>query len=592
MEKRFLTTMLAMMAFFALVSYIYPILYPPPPKAPSAKTQAGAPVSGAVAPGSTATYSSLNGEATSNQPAYQGPTGPPTDPWAIASAPDSLNAPIRDIVVETRDIRAIVTENGGRLKSLTLKNYNRDKINPATPDSPLDMVNPLNKDLPLGLWLTQESGDGRVSLANLTFTADRASLTVDPEGVGVLTLTARTNVGLAIVKTLTFKGQGFLLGQSIKLTNEGNFNYQGRLGQTIPVVSYSLRPTRYGAVAGFINQNLFSEAPADAGEELAALARVNADWLGYMDQHFLSAFVFEKGADGQSPEGLKLGAERAGEGVGYRLFQSRPLSLPKGGSVVYTQNLYFGPKEATSLATAGHNLGASLDYGWFSLLAKPLIWLLRLFYDLVGNYGVAIILVTIIIKIALWPLTAKGYQSMKKMQAIQPQIAKLKVKYKDDNKAFQEEMMRVYKVYGVSPLGGCLPMILQIPFFIAFYRVLDYALELRGAPFALWITDLSVPDRLFYFDVKLPLLEAPTGIPVLTLLMGVTMIWQQRMTPSMGDPTQAKIMAFMPLIFIFILINMPSGLVLYWLVNNILSIFQQKLINKSAKSTAPVKAKT
>jgi YidC/Oxa1 family membrane protein insertase len=268
--------------------------------------------------------------------------------------------------------------------------------------------------------------------------------------------------------------------------------------------------------------------------------------------------------------------------------------LAQGGSVTFTQNLYYGPKDADDLAAAGHYLERSLDYGWFSFLAKPLIWLLRLFYDLVGNYGVAIILVTIIIKVALWPLTAKSYKSMKEMQKLQPKIAKLKEKYKDDNKAFQQEMMQLYRAYKVSPMGGCLPMLLQIPFFIAFYRVLDYTLELRGAPFMLWITDLSVPDRLFYFSFKLPLLDEPTGIPVLTLLMGATMIWQQKMTPSMGDPTQAKIMMFMPLIFIFILLNMPSGLVLYWLVNNILSIFQQKLINRPATpaSTASSPAKT
>jgi YidC/Oxa1 family membrane protein insertase len=171
-------------------------------------------------------------------------------------------------------------------------------------------------------------------------------------------------------------------------------------------------------------------------------------------------------------------------------------------------------------------------------------------------------------------------------------MAKLKERHKDDNKAYQQAVIELYRTYKVSPLGGCLPMLLQIPFFIAFYRVLDYALELRGAPFALWITDLSVPDRLFYFSFKLPLLDQPTGIPVLTLLMGFTMIWQQKMTPSMGDPAHAKIMMLMPLIFIFILLNMPSGLVLYWLVNNILSIFQQKLINRPAKPAVKPAAKT
>jgi YidC/Oxa1 family membrane protein insertase len=576
MDKRFLTTMIALMAFFMLVSYLYPILYPPPPKS--------------TKPTATTTTTSTNATAPTlaNQPNVSAPVSPsaPTDPWSI-NAQDNNASPPREIVVETEDYKAIITENGGRLKSFTLNHYLKDKINPNTPDGPLEMVNPKSLDLPLGLWLTQENGEGRVSLANLRFTADRDNIKVETNGLETLTLTARTNVGLVITKTLTFKGRGYLIGQTIKLNNEGGFLYQGRLGQTLPVVSYSLRPTRYGAVAGFVNQKVFSEAPSSAGKELTALQQFNADWLGYMDQHFLSAFLFDRGVDGQSPEGLRLGTESLPDNAGFRVFQSRPLSLPPNGSATYTQNIYYGPKKAQDLAEAGYHLNLSLDYGWFTILATPLIWLLRLFYSLVGNYGVAIILVTIIIKIALWPLTAKSYRSMKEMQKLQPKMAKLREKHKGDNKAMQEEMMQLYRTYKVSPLGGCLPMLLQIPFFIAFYRVLDYALELRGAPFALWITDLSVPDRLFYFSFKLPLLDEPTGIPVLTLLMGATMIWQQKMTPTMGDPMQAKIMMFMPLFFIFILLNMPSGLVLYWLVNNILSIYQQKLINRPAKAVSP-----
>ncbi|MDR1870518.1 MAG: membrane protein insertase YidC [Deltaproteobacteria bacterium] len=578
MEKRFLATMIALMAFFMIVSYIYPRLYPPPPKSTKAVTPVAAKEETITPSATTPSAPSAPGQPSSIAP---------VDPWAIGQPGDGPAPPAKDIVIETTDIRVVVTENGGRFKSLTLNKYMRDKINPHTPNAPLDMVVPSAKDLPLGLWLAQDNGDVKVSLANLKFTSDQGDFSVGPGGQKSLTLTARANGGLTVTKILTFYGEGYLVGQVIKLTNEGTYHYQGRLGQTIPVVAYSLRPTRYGAVAGYINQNFFSESTKDAGEELAALRTVSADWLGYMDQHFLSAFVFERGDDGQSPEGLRLGTEPQTDGPGYRLFQSRPISLAPGASTSLVQNVYYGPKDSEALTTAGHQLSRSLDYGWFSLLATPLIWLLKLFYDLVGNYGVAIILVTIIIKMALWPLTAKSYRSMKQMQKLQPKVAKLREKYKDDNKTMQAEMMQLYKTYKVSPLGGCLPMLLQIPFFIAFYRVLDYTLELRGAPFCLWITDLSVPDRLFYFTFKLPLLDEPTGIPVLTLLMGVTMVWQQKMTPSMGDPTQAKIMMFMPLIFIFILLNMPSGLVLYWLVNNIISIFQQKLINRPAKSATP-----
>jgi YidC/Oxa1 family membrane protein insertase len=587
MEKRFLVTMLVMTVFFLAVSYIYPILYPPPPKSAStAQTPAASQTQvsqGAVSPVTPEAWS---------DPTAQVPSVP-TDPWAVASSPESLAEPAGEIRVKTADFQAVITENGGRLKSLTLNHYLKDKIDPQTPSSPQEMVNVSNDwELPWGMWLTPENGDGRVSLTNLRFKADRSDMVVQAGQVGTLTLTAQTNTGLTITKVLTFRGDGYLIGQTVRLTNGGSFNYQGRLGLTMPVVSYSVRPTRYGAVGGFINQELFSESPSGAGKDLAALQRPSVDWLGYMDQHFLSAFVFERGADGLTPEGLKVGTETLPDQSGYRIFQSRPMSLPPGGTVSFTQNFFSGPKDSRDLTAAGYYLDRSLDYGWFTVLAKPLIWLLRLFYQLVGNYGVAIILVTVIIKIALWPLTAKSYKSMKQMQKLQPLMTKIREKYKDDREGMQRELMQLYKTYKVSPVGGCLPMLLQIPFFIAFYRVLDYALELRGAPFMLWINDLSAPDRLFHFAFKLPLLDEPTGIPVLTLLMGATMIWQQKMTPSMGDPMQAKMMMLMPIIFIVVLLNMPSGLVLYWLVNNILSIFQQKLINRPAQPVLAGSKKT
>jgi YidC/Oxa1 family membrane protein insertase len=186
---------------------------------------------------------------------------------------------------------------------------------------------------------------------------------------------------------------------------------------------------------------------------------------------------------------------------------------------------------------------------------------------------------------------------MRQMQKIQPLLVALRQRHKDDRETMNKEMMQLYKTYKINPMGGCLPMLLQIPFFIAFYRVLDYALELRGAPFLLWIQDLSAPDRLFDLGVRIPFLEPPTGIPVLTIIMTVSMIWQQKLTPTMGDPMQAKMMMLMPVVFAIILINMPAGLVLYWLVNNMLSILQQKLVNRPAPGSAeaaapPAKAKS
>jgi YidC/Oxa1 family membrane protein insertase len=297
-----------------------------------------------------------------------------------------------------------------------------------------------------------------------------------------------------------------------------------------------------------------------------------------MSQYFLTAIILSGGTESQQEPPLTIAESRAPRGVDLVVYW--PLELSPGGTRSYTFTVYYGPKAADALAAAGHQLARSVDLGWFTFLAKPLAYLLRMFYGLVGNYGLAIITVTVLIKIVLAPLTAKSYKSMKQMQKLQPRMAALREKHKDDRETMNKEMMQLYKIYKVNPMGGCLPMLLQIPFFIAFYRVLDYALELRGAPFMLWIQDLSAPDRLFDLGVSIPFLDPPTGIPVMTLLMAASMVWQQKMTPTMGDPTQAKIMMLMPVVFSIILLNMPSGLVLYWLVNNILSIAQQKLINR------------
>jgi YidC/Oxa1 family membrane protein insertase len=232
------------------------------------------------------------------------------------------------------------------------------------------------------------------------------------------------------------------------------------------------------------------------------------------------------------------------------------------------------------LEAAGNELAKSVDFGWFDVLAKPMLWLLNFFHQYSGNYGVAIILLTVLIKLVFWPITQKGMKSMKNMQKLQPKIAKLKERCKDDPAKMNQEMMALYKTYKVNPVGGCLPMLIQIPFFFALYQVLLAAIELRHAPFMLWINDLSAPDRLWIgFDI--PYLH---GIPVLTLLMGASMFFQQKMSPTTADPAQARIMQFLPIVFTVMFINFASGLVLYWLINNLLSILQQYLINRQNKA--------
>jgi YidC/Oxa1 family membrane protein insertase len=223
-----------------------------------------------------------------------------------------------------------------------------------------------------------------------------------------------------------------------------------------------------------------------------------------------------------------------------------------------------------------------IDFGFFSIIARPLFWFLKWLYGLSHNYGVAIILLTIITRIPFFPLISKGQKSMKKLADIQPKMAEIREKYKNDPQKMQQEMMALYKTNKVSPMGGCLPMLLQMPVFFALYSTLSTAIELRQAPFMLWIKDLAQPDTLFgHIPHAIPFLGG-FALGPLPLLMGATSFVQQKMTPSTADPKQQKIMMLMPIMFTFIFLNFSSGLVLYWLVNNILSIAQQFYINKKS----------
>jgi len=239
--------------------------------------------------------------------------------------------------------------------------------------------------------------------------------------------------------------------------------------------------------------------------------------------------------------------------------------VPAGGS--HEEDLFFfaGPKEYKIMKTLPYHFGKIVNFGIFAWFSIAILIALNFFYKVFRNYGIAIIVVTVVIKLLMYPFTAKSLQSMKKMQEIQPLVNEIRAKNKDNPQKMQKEMMMVYKEYKVNPMSGCLPMLAQLPVFIALFNTLRSAIELKGASF-LWVKDLSTPDTIAMIS----------GIPIniLPLIMGVTMVWQQKLTPS-ADPSQAKMMMIMPVIFTFMFYSFPSGLVLYWLVNNVLSIAQQ-----------------
>jgi YidC/Oxa1 family membrane protein insertase len=298
-----------------------------------------------------------------------------------------------------------------------------------------------------------------------------------------------------------------------------------------------------------------------------------APWAALEDDYFIAAVTRPAGA------GLTRGRTREMAQVGVAF---RDVQAPAGASWEGSVDLYVGPKEWERLRALGVGLESAQarNYGqflwvlfpmwWFCV---PLLWLMNFFGTwLPGqNYGVAIILLTVLVKVAFFPLSLKSMRSMKQMQALQPQLNALRAKYRSEPQRFQREQMELFRKHRVNPMGGCLPMVVQIPIFYALYLTLQYSVELQGAPFLLWIQDLSKKDPYY----------------VLPILMGISMLVQQKMTPTVGDPRQAQIMLIMPVIFTFMFLEFPTGLVLYWLVNNVLSIGQQYLIDRS---TAPAKA--
>jgi len=334
----------------------------------------------------------------------------------------------------------------------------------------------------------------------------------------------------------------------------------------------------FSGPAAFVN-GVLEEIDFDDFESGPKTLQGEIEWVGYEGNYFLCGIVPIDGAGNtfsmQGTEALT------------RMQLSGNLdTLQPGGEKEYKYHIYYGPKKLSMLNDIGFNLSESVNFGWFDVIAKPTLWVLNKFYSVFHNYGIAIILVTVLFKIVFWPITQKGMKSMKNMQKLQPKMAKIKEKYKGDPTKINQEVMAMYKTYKVNPLGGCLPMVLQIPVFFALYKVLLQSIELRHAPFMLWITDLAAPDRL-WIGIDLPYVG---GLPVLTLLMGASMFLQQKMSPSTADPTQAKIMMFLPVVFTFMFLNFASGLVLYWFVNNLLSILQQVIINRDTKTKTVAKA--
>jgi len=502
---------------------------------------------------------------------------PPSKQRTLPSGPKrdrmlQTRADSRDIKVETEHYTAVFSGSAPQIKSFRLKQY-RSKLEK---DSPLkELIHAKNKDgygFSLGF-----SGHNIPNASWAAFKVDHQDITIRAgDQPKELIYGWESPQGIEITTRFLFYAERYNIDLSVVITNKSEHIIDDSLVLNLAHFPQETKKS-YGAFEGMalLLGNKLEQ------DEVKKLKDIRYDglisWVAYKEPYFLTAIMPEN-SHKTTAQGTTLP-----DGEIRISYLTPPLNLGQHQGITQNFALYLGPQDLYIVKTLGRKLEKAINFGWFDIIAKPLLVTLRFFNKYVGNYGVSIILLTILIKILFWPLTHKSYQSMKEMRKLQPMMAKIREKYKGNRQEMNKQLMNLYKTYKINPMGGCLPMVIQIPVFFALFRVLPNSIELRHAPFILWIKDLSAPDRLFSFPFQVPFMAPPYGIPVLTLIMGASMFIQQKMTPSPGDPAQAKMMMLLPIVFTFLFINFPSGLVLYWLVNNILSIAQQYRISRQSR---------
>ena len=473
------------------------------------------------------------------------------------------------ITIDTPLYTVQISEAGAVVKSLFLKKYRETFADNITLKQ---MVTEKSGTVFFGL-----SGNGIADLNDAVFTTYGGA--TGPisvyQGTKELILYWKSNDGFIVKKVFTFSADNYMIKYDVSLINNSDRSFQDQIAVTlINKAPQSSMQFGFEGSCALINNEL-EEVEGDDIEE-KSLYTGKIGWVAEQGRYFVSAIV----PDEVEEATMRLFTNGSTLRTSY---VRKMVALHPGKQAVFSFNLFMGPKSVSILKSVGHKLDEAVNFGMFNFIAKPCLWLMNYIYEFIPNYGVSIIILTILIKLLFWPLGNKSYRAMEEMKKLQPLMVEIRERNKNNKQQMNKEVMGLYKTYKVNPMSGCLPMIVQMPIFFALYRMLYSAIELRHAPFFGWITDLSAPDRLFHFGFQIPFMEPPAGIPVLTLIMGGTMFLQQKMSPPPGDPTQAKMMMLMPIFFTFIFINFSSGLVLYWLVNNVLSIMQQYYITKKIK---------
>jgi len=476
----------------------------------------------------------------------------------------------RLITIKTPLYTGQIDTAGGRLVEWKLEKY-REGTDPSSP--PINLLQDSPPDFNTNLRL-----DGLKIPNPIPFKFDGADEIIVDKEEQEIALYWESPGGVTIRRILEISPSSYLIKQRVEVTNQT----ESPLTETLLIEAYgdikqngdNYKNSYYIAmVSGSVER--VEKLPQET-----TLFKGTVNWFGFADKYFLSVFLPGIGSETQ----LSLTNTKE-DGFAKTVFSYPSDKIPPGSTSVHKSNLYLGPMDYEVLRSVGFGLEKSIKYGWVGFLARPMLWFLKELDKVFKNYGVSIIVITIIIRLIFLPLTIKSMASMKemqlRMQELKPKIDALKEKYKDDKTKQNAELMKLYTSHGINPLsslGGCLPLLVQIPVFIALYDVLLYSIELRHSSF-LWINDLSEPEKLF--DIP------GIGIPfrILPLAMGASWYVSQKMTPTTAAPgadnmLQMKMMEFMPLVFTVMFWGLPSGLILYWTVSNILSILQQLYVNR------------
>jgi YidC/Oxa1 family membrane protein insertase len=485
-------------------------------------------------------------------------------------ATTAQDRPSKTYSVDTPFFTAQFSDKGAVLTHLTLKGYRETN----KPDSPMkEMISP---EISAGILQSGTAGKSVRGMEDMLFDAENAqpSMTVtDREASLVFSQTSAE--GIKIEKVFTFFHDKPFFRCAIRLANSSAVSFKDSITLSLTDKYGKKSNIGFEGPAAYVGKSLKTVKTDDLKEKNEEFSGKIA-WAASLDRYFMKAIIPDAQQNG------KFMASNNSDGTVNIIFTGDEKTIKPGEKSDYVYDIYLGSKRLETLKSVGRNLDSAVDFGWFDIIAKFCLLVMNMIHKVIPNYGIAIILLTLLVKLLLLPLGNKSYRSMNDMKKLQPEINRIREKYGHDKTKMNQEIMALYKTFKVNPMSGCLPLLAQMPIFIALYRMLYESVELRHAPFFGWITDLSAPDRLFNFGFSIWGIEPPTGIPVLTLIMGATMFLQQKMSPPAGgDPFQAKMfLYFMPLMMTVIFVNFPAGLVLYWLVNNIFSISQQFYIQK------------